>query len=130
MNQTNDKRNELREFTIGGISFLYHEQFDEFREKANPSNKIPMKDIWEDNIWTGFFFDQATKNIYTGRFPNGHRPAGVHYAVIPSIPYAIKSSQLVGKLYPSMKQETVELKVWPSALTQNVRKKYKKGKSI
>jgi hypothetical protein len=75
------------EYTIGGMLFSYRKALDAFMERDDPSNKIMMSGIWEDNTWTQFFFDSRARNIYNGSFPDGKRPAHVKLVILPSLPY-------------------------------------------
>jgi len=117
MKHSNHLPGSLPEQMIGGTLFIYDEQLDEFSEKANPSNKIQMKDRWDDTLWTNLFFDRYTKNRYTGGFPNGECPEGVSLANIPTIPYLAKLTKVVKEIYPFKESERNN-------------KKHKKGRRI
>ncbi|HVW95870.1 MAG TPA: hypothetical protein VHA56_07875 [Mucilaginibacter sp.] len=105
MKHSNHIKGTLSEHTIGGTLFIYNDKRDEFSEKADPANKIQMKDIWETGQWTNLFFDTITKNIYTGGFLNGERPAHVFLVIIPTIPYLLKLNKLTEKIKPSTELE-------------------------
>lgn len=81
---------ELPEHMIADIIFSYDAGSDMFIEKGEPTNCIKMEKIWEDQLWSQFFFDHQTKNVYQGGFPNGERPAHVQLVLLPTIPYCEK----------------------------------------
>ncbi len=81
---------ELPQHLIAGVIFSYDVKSDAFIEKGTQTNRIPMAQIWEDQLWSQFFFDNQTKNIYQGGFPNGERPNHVQLVVLPTIPYCDK----------------------------------------
>lgn len=86
----NNNSEQVYQQLISGIIFLYDDRRNAFVEKDNPKNHIPMDAVWENTIWTQFFFDKGTWNIYTGGFPNGERPEGVSLVIIPSLPYCTR----------------------------------------
>jgi hypothetical protein len=116
------------EYMIGGMLFCYRKALDTFVERGVPSNKIRMTGIWEDNTWTQFFFDSRTRNIYTGGFPDGKRPAHVQLVIMPSLPYCEKLGIHV-KDYHEKQAEIKNEQQRAQGLTQNQRK-YKKGRGI
>lgn len=95
--QTDQFLNEIRranapqsQYMIGDTLFQYSAYRDTFIQKDYPLNEIPMSGKWEDQLWTQFFFDKQTKNIYQGKFPNGERPAHVALVITPTLPYCNK----------------------------------------
>lgn len=79
-----------QQYMIGDTLFQYSAYRDTFIQKDNPLNEIAMSGKWEDQLWTQFFFDKQTKNIYQGGFPNGERPAHVALVITPTLPYCAK----------------------------------------
>ncbi|RCH56830.1 hypothetical protein DJ568_02955 [Mucilaginibacter hurinus] len=114
----------MPEHLIAGVLFVYHAEQDVFLEKGKPFNQIPMTKIWEDQLWSQFFFDHQTKNVYQGGFPNGEPPAHVQLVILPTIPYCDKlginikthqekqggSKQAAKRAHPIGKPEKTKLK--------------------
>jgi len=70
--------------------FSYHAGLNNL-SKDVPSNRISMEGVWsEKDVWTQFFFDNRTKNIYTGGFPNGQRPEPCSISAHTHITYCAK----------------------------------------
>lgn len=90
LNQVRLANQELPEHLIAGTLFRYDARSDIFIEKGDPTNRIEMGKIWEDQLWSQFFFDHQTKNVYQGGFPNGERPVHVQLVLLPTIPYCEK----------------------------------------
>ncbi len=117
--QKKDMSQQLPGHLIGGVLFSYDAESDAFIEKGAPSNRIQMEKVWEDQLWSQFFFDHQTKNVYQGGFPNGERPGHVQLVILPTIPYCnrlgipVKSHQ----------------KKQPTAIEKNQRK-HKNGRGI
>ena len=101
---------ELPEHIIAGNLFSYDAASDSFIEKAEPTNRIEMGNIWEDQLWSQFFFDHQTKNIYRGGFPNGERPAHVQLVLLPTIPYCKKLGIPLKTHHEKQLTETLENK--------------------
>jgi hypothetical protein len=116
------------EYMIGGMLFSYRKALDVFVEHDVPSNKIMMAKIWEDNTWTQFFFDSRTRNIYTGGFPDGKRPAHVQLVILPSLHYCERLGIHI-KDHHEKQAEIKNERQRSLGLTQNQRK-HKKGRGI
>lgn len=112
---------------IGGTIYAYDPVSAEFFQCDAPGNKIAMNGRWEENIWTQFFFDERTKNIYTGEFPNGERPVGVRLVLIPSLPYCSRLGIRV-KSYEEKLNEYRLQKQSAASIEQDKRKSKKRIK--
>jgi len=62
----NEEGRDLPLFTIQGTDFTIDIQRAEFREAANPSNRIIMNGVKEEYGFSFFYYDTRTKNIFTG----------------------------------------------------------------
>lgn len=74
----------LPEYQIAGTLFTVDARIYEFRETAEPWNKISMDDFWEETP-THILFDKQNKNIYTGATHVSDRPAHVEIVVVPPL---------------------------------------------
>jgi hypothetical protein len=74
----------LPECKIGETLFTVDARIYEFRETAEPWNKIPMDDFWEETP-THILFDTKAKNIYTGAMHISDRPAHVKIIIVPAL---------------------------------------------
>ncbi|MET3501321.1 hypothetical protein ABIC45_002933 [Mucilaginibacter rubeus] len=74
----------LPEFTIAGTLYTVDARIYEFRETAEPWNRISMDDFWEESP-THILFDRQAKNIYTGAMHISDRPAHVEIVVVPPL---------------------------------------------
>jgi len=76
----------LPEFNIAGVFFHADIERLEFREVANPSNRMPIIGAKEEMGFSHFFFDTHTKNHYAGdtKMPNGI-PDHVQLVLLPPL---------------------------------------------
>lgn len=74
----------LPEYQIAGTLFTVDARIYEFRETAEPWNKISMEDFWEETP-THILFDKQNKNIYTGATHVSDRPSHVEIVVVPPL---------------------------------------------
>jgi hypothetical protein len=119
----------LPEYMIAGTLFTYDSELNEFAERDVPSNRISMEGVWsEKDVWTQFFFDSRTKNIYTGGFPGGERPGHVQLVLMPTLPHCDRLGIHV-KTYHEKQSENKVSNMPEASLKQNQRK-HKKGRGI
>ena len=120
----------LPEYMIAGTLFAYNSALNEFTEKDVPSNRISMEGVWsEKDVWTQFFFDSKTKNIYTGVFPDGERPGHVQLVLMPTLPYCDMLGIHV-KTYHEKQSENKMIKMPEKASLKQSQRKHKKGRGI
>lgn len=84
MNRSKNMARKLPEYTLAGTLFTVDARIYEFRETAQPWNKISMDDFWEETP-THILFDTQAKNIYTGAMHISDRPAHVQIVIVPPI---------------------------------------------
>jgi hypothetical protein len=77
---------ELPRIDIAGTMFLADIEKLEFREVANPLNRMSMLDAKEEMGFSHFFFDTRTKNLFTGAtdIPSGI-PGHVRIILLPPL---------------------------------------------
>lgn len=119
----------MPEHLIAGVVFLYHAGQDVFLEKGKPANQIAMAKLWEDQLWSQFFFDHRTKNVYQGGFPNGQRPAHVQLVILPTIPYCEKLGLNI-KTHQEKQSETKLEAKQIQPIRKQAKNKLKKGRRI
>ncbi len=129
MGKSNNISRSSPAYMIAGTLFCYDEFLNEFTERDVPSNRISMKGVWEENLWTQFFFDHRTRNIYTGGFPDGKRPSHVHLVLMPSLPYCSRLGIHVKTYHEKQAENKREIVQVQHPLKQNQRK-HKKGRRI
>ncbi|WP_288878881.1 hypothetical protein [Pedobacter panaciterrae] len=62
----NEEGRDLPLFPIQGTDFIVDIQRGEFREAANPSNRIIISGVKEEYGFSFFYYDTRTKNVYAG----------------------------------------------------------------
>lgn len=133
MRNSKNMARKLPEFTIGGTLFTVDARIYEFRETAEPWNKISMDDFWEE-AQTHILFDTQAKNIYTGAMHISDRPSHVKIIVVPPIteldPIGLARHYNMADETFIPKEKRAQVLAEQSIGVQQNERKLKKGKGI